>query len=52
MINIFQKRGLGILRDIPQIDAFMIPDHVKLAAFTGVDVDFVQNCDWSPVMIT
>ena len=44
VINIFQKRGLGILRDIPQIDAFSIPDHVRLTEFTGVDFDSVQNC--------
>ena len=44
VINIFQKRGLGILRDIPQIDAFRIPGHVRLTEFTGVDFDSVQNC--------
>ena len=45
MINKFQKRGLGILRDIPQIDPLRIPDQVELTDFTGVDFDFVQNCD-------
>ena len=44
MINKFQKRGLGILRDIPQIDPLRIPDQVELTDFTGVDFDFVQNC--------
>ena len=44
MINKFQKRGLGILRDILQIDPLRIPDQVELTDFTGVDFDFVQNC--------
>ena len=44
VINVFQKRGLGILRDTPQVDAFRIPNHVKLTEFTGVDFNIVQNC--------
>ena len=44
MINKFQKRGLGILRDILQIDPLWIPDQVELTDFTGVDFDLVQNC--------
>ena len=44
VINIFQKRGLGILRDIPQIDAFRIPDNVELTEFMEVKMTLEMNC--------
>ena len=44
VINIFQKQGLGILRDIPQIDAFRIPDNVELTEFMEVKETLEMNC--------
>ena len=44
MISKFQKRGLRILRDIPQIDAFRIPDNVELTEFMEVKITLEINC--------
>ena len=38
MIKIFQKRGIGILQDIPKYDFFSTPDHAVLSEFTEVKV--------------
>ena len=42
MIKIFQNRHLGILQDVPQIDAFRIPE---LSKFTEVEVTLKTNCE-------
>ena len=54
MIKIFQKRGIGILQDIPKNDFFSTHDHVVLSEFTEVKVTLKTNCvssstcEWEP----
>ena len=36
MLKVFQKRGIGVLKDIPSIDFLSIPDHVVLSEFMEV----------------
>ena len=46
----FPNSGIGIMQDVPQIEAFSIPLHVELTELLGFDFDLVQNCakhrDW------
>ena len=40
----FPNSGIGIMQDVPQIEAFSIPLHVELTELLGFDFDLVQNC--------
>ena len=51
MIKIFQKRGIGILQDIPKNDFFSTPDHVVLSEFTEVKVTLKTNCASTPPQV-
>ena len=44
MIKVFQKRGIGILQDIPKYDFFSTPDHAVLSEFTEVKVTLKTYC--------